>query len=340
MKPIILLGCPRDYGGACRESADAALLWLAHGIPVTVLPLNQERPDNNWPRILADHGAKIEPPSLSGIPHWLKDSIVVDFACERVTRMWPELKRRGCRLAHLPCHCAVLPHEHATFRQWPPSAIVCQSEFQKHVLSLQYSNYGVTNMRVIRGAFDERFFPYAPSQHDGHAFVIGAIGRDDTRKWPARIVKCLRAAKQLVPKIRARFLGWTPGMERMSGKLPPWINHMAPGRMSSRAFLADCHVLLCFSDYNENWPRTTLEGFSSGVPVISDARGGYCEQIEQGSTGFLAETEDEATGFMANLAQDEALRLNIARAANRALPDICPPETIYEDWKALFSSLS
>jgi len=286
-------------------------------------------------------GCKIESPSLNGKPpDWLQDSLVVDFAAERACRLWPELHKRGCKLLHLPCHCFVMPHEDATFKICPPTAIVCQSNTQRCALLPHYTTYGVSDLHLIRPAFDRSFFPYAPYQRGNETFVVGAIGRDDVAKWPPRIVRTLTAAKHRGLRIRGRFLGWTPSMESNSGKLPDWIRHYPPGSMSANAFLAGCHALLCFSDYIENWPRVVLEAMSSGVPVIADGRGGYLEQIRHGETGILAANEATAIECMLELASDERLRLELAECAKDNLKTLASPTSISAAWLDLFAALS
>jgi glycosyltransferase involved in cell wall biosynthesis len=340
MKPIIVIGLPQDIGGACRESADVIQLWRASNIPVAILPCHPIKPDNPWPLRLTQAGCKIEAPFLGGKPPaWLRDSLVVDFQAQAAVRHWPELKRRGCKLIHAPCHTFVMSHEHATFAHFPPTAVVCQSEFQRSAISMQYAAYGVQTLHRIPAAFDMRFFPYRPCPHDGKLFVIGVIGRDDVSKWPPRILTILKAAKQSGVNLRARFLGWTPAMERHCGKLPPWVHVLPPGKLSTAAFLADCHALLCCSDYLENAPRVVMEGMSSGVPVVADARGGYLEQIRHGETGMLAPNEQGAACCLTELATDEPLRLKLARTARDSLCRLAPQDAIQAAWKALFAEI-
>ena len=337
-----MIGLPLPIGGAGGESGCAALLWRKSGVDVTILPVAPIKPDNPWPKRLSDAGCEIEPPFFNGSPPaCLKDAIAIDFCCEKACRSWPELTKRGCRLIHVPCHCSVLDHEDATFRHWPPNALVCQSQFQRHVLQLQYSSYGVKEVRTIRGAFDSTLFPYLPClPYQNSQFIVGAIGRDDIRKWPSRIVRALKIAKESVQKLRGRLLGWTPAMEKASGKLPLWVYNFPPGNMPPDFFLYDCHALLCMSDYCENWPRVVLEAMSSGVPVIADARGGYLEQIIHGETGFLVTDEKHAAIVIQEIASDENLRRRIAENARCSLDKMVDEEAIAAGWSELFASLS
>jgi len=333
MKPVVLFGSPADSPGACRESADVALLWRSAGIPVTILPAHPIHPENPWPKRLADDGCRIELPSICGKPpDWLRDCIVVAFQCRRAVQCWPHLHKRGCKLVYLPTHTVILPHEDATFKIYPPTAIVCESEFQRNCLA-------GSNPHRIPAAFNPSFFPYRPFIRNGHDFIVGAIGREDPAKWPPRILNALKAAKKQGVKIRGHFLGWTPTMEQNSGKLPSWIQHHPPGSVPVDAFLQECHAILCCSDYLENWPRVVLEAMSSGVPVVADARGGYFEQIKHGETGYLIGNESVAAECLLTLAEDERLRLSLAEAARDSLACLAPPDAIAEAWSRLFSNL-
>jgi len=232
-----------------------------------------------------------------------------------------------------------MEHEDSAFRIVPPTAVVCQSMFQRNVLAPLYAAYGINELHRIPAAFEPKFFPFEPREYDGGNFVVGAIGRDDPSKWPARILKVLKAAKARVPKLRGRFLGWTPAVEKWSGKPPDWVQCFPPGYVTSSAFLCDTHALICMSDYAENAPRVVLEAFSSGVPVIADSRGGYFEQIRHGENGFLAANEYAAVELLCEISHDEELRINIVNAARESLVEIAPQATIQGDWMALFASL-
>ena len=50
-----------------------------------------------------------------------------------------------------------------------------------------------------------------------------------------------------------------------------------------------CLDVLIYCSLNENFPLTTLEAMSVGVPIVSFAVGGVAEQIEHKVNGFIAE---------------------------------------------------
>ena len=342
MKPLVLLGAPRPVGGACTEAGDTALLWRKMGLDVTVLPASPEPPSNPWPQRLKDAGCNVVAPLTNHtLPPWLKDAIVVDFQCRRAVEVWPELRRRGCKLVHLPTHNVTMEFEHATFRQWPPTAVVFESKFQMQTIGAQYSFYGVPSerQRMIHGAFDVEAFPYAPCPRPNGHFVVGCIARDDPKKWPRRLVSVLEAVRAKVPKLHGHFLGWTPAMLPHSGPLPPWIGHSAPGSIPARDFLSECHALLCLPTCLENWPRVTLEAMSSGVPIIAMKLGGFTEQLSD-ATAILVSNAQQAIDGLLRLATDEPYRLQLAESGRRSLDCLADPEAIGAAWKELLGILA
>jgi len=282
-------------------------------------------------------------PSITGdSPSWLRDSIVVDFQARRAVQCWHKLRSRGCKLVHVPCMNFTFDFEHSAFRLNPPSAVVFQSKFQMQTVAMQYSFFGThaDKQRLIRGAFDPTAFDLKPCERDNGHFTVGVIGREDPAKWPARIVSVLKAARKQIPKLRAKFLGWSPAMEKTSGPLPQWIDHSAPGSIPVGDFLASCHCLLAIPSCLENWSRIVLEAMASGVPIVADARGGFFEQIKTGETGYLAGNEQAAAECIATLAEDEAQRLQITKAARQSLSELCDPDAIAAAWIGLFDAIA
>jgi len=87
----------------------------------------------------------------------------------------------------------------------------------------------------------------------------------------------------------------------------------------------------------ENWPRVGLEAMSAGVPVIADSSWGWIEMIQHGKTGFLADDHKRHAVYAAQLATDEALRLEISENARSRLVNVLAnPEMIWSRWKELF----
>lgn len=88
-------------------------------------------------------------------------------------------------------------------------------------------------------------------------------------------------------------------------------------------YLAGIDVFVFFLSWKreEPWSRSAGEALASGCPVITTSRGGNCNQVIHGNTGFLCKTLDEFAASCAQLVEQPsllaAMRCNAARSARR-----------------------
>ncbi len=84
------------------------------------------------------------------------------------------------------------------------------------------------------------------------------------------------------------------------------------------ALLRDCAFVTVPSVWHDNFPRTMLDAYMYGRPVIGAHRGGIPEVVRDGETGTIIEPEAPVlASAMARYVADEELRLNHGRAARR-----------------------
>jgi glycosyltransferase involved in cell wall biosynthesis len=217
-------------------------------------------------------------------------------------------------------------------------AWVFQSEYQRGQWWSTLGQFGqFERSRVIRGAFDVEDFPLNPRDRgDGDPFVVGHLSRTDPTKFHAAMWEALGR----VPNVRARVMGWNQRIERKIGPPPAWAEVLAPNAEPVREFLGSLHCLVHLHDEAvENWPRVGLEAMAAGVPVIADRRGGWCEMIEHGDSGYLVESVDEAAWYATLLARDRQERMRIVINARRRVEDLARPGPILAAWKDLFGDL-
>ncbi|BCJ40199.1 GDP-mannose-dependent alpha-mannosyltransferase [Actinoplanes ianthinogenes] len=71
----------------------------------------------------------------------------------------------------------------------------------------------------------------------------------------------------------------------------------------------------------ETFGQTVQEAMASGVPVVAPARGGPCDLVRDGSTGFLVPPHEEAgfTAAVATLAADPGLRRRMGATGRTAI---------------------
>jgi glycosyltransferase involved in cell wall biosynthesis len=203
-------------------------------------------------------------------------------------------------------------------------------------------NFGATHEQIHRipGAFDATEFAYNPRPHAaGEAFVAGRVSRAAPNKFSPRTWGILERVNY--HPFQYRVMGWEPAIEKTIGKPPPFAECLPCRAEPVDQFFASLH---CYCQLNgaavENWPRVGLEAMAAGVPIITQAKGGWLEMIEDGHTGFLCASEDEVGQRIDQLATDEDFRLTMAaRAYRRLLTVLADQETIAEAWINLFQQM-
>ena len=340
---IYVIGHPTSHGGANTELWHTLKLWRRYGVEVTVVPTwstNKEQRQQ-----LAEIGCKILPlrprnPNTFYLPD---DSLVVSFCSPSFVDLSRQI--RNCRLIYVRCMCYWDdPLDRQTIdRDGPFDAYVCQSHYQRQQLWPRLEAAGVTEERcpVIRGAFDTSEFPFLPSSHhNGDPFVIGRLSRRDPRKYP---LKFWDIYAQMCPPVRARVMGWGPEVEKHIGRPPEWAETLGQCAERSEDFIRSLHCMVHpVGEYMaENWPRVVLEAMACGVPVVTDRRGGTCEMIKHGRTGYLCGDPAEFAEYTLAMAENESLRLEIASRARTELEEeLADPEIIWTAWKQLFTMLA
>ena len=87
---------------------------------------------------------------------------------------------------------------------------------------------------------------------------------------------------------------------------------------AKRELLRDCAFVTVPSVWHDNFPRTMLDAYMHGRPVIGAHRGGIPEVVRDGETGTIIEPEPAAlASALARYAGDTELRLGHGRAARR-----------------------
>lgn len=343
---IFVAGYPGEIGGANTECWHTIKLWRRFGVEVVCLP--------TWPADLAPedlarwHG-RLEaigvrtclaaPEDLARVAG-LGGAPVVAFCNVRFLRAADRFRALGCPIVWVGCMNWLFPDERLHYRRGGTfERYVFQSVFQRDQLEPQLRKFGydAPQGRLIRGAFDCAEFSFRPrARRPGQPFVVGRLSRAAADKFHPDTWQIYAA----VPGRRARVLGFGPAVEQILGPPPAWAEVLAPGAESPQEFLGSLHALVMAGRTEENWPRAGLEAMAAGVPVVADARGGWSEMIRHGRTGYLAENGAAMSACAARLAGDDNHRLDVARAARRAVEELSDPHAIWQEWRALFESLS
>ena len=339
-----VVGYPSGYGGADTELWHVLKLWRRNQVEVTLIPT--WRASERWRQRCDSIGARTV--EIEG-PHQIRDvpglagSTVVSFCNGDFLKNAATFRELGCKVAWVGCMNWLFDAEIAHYSQHGPfDAYVFQSQYQRDTLFPRLAAHGVKEAQchLIRGAFDPSEFPFRPKVHmKEEPFVVGRLSRTDLHKWHPDTWMIYQA----IPfrPIQARVMSWDDRLQSVVGPPPEWAQTLSGSDETPQEFLASLHCLLQMSGpATENWSRVGLEAMSSGVPIITDRRGGWLEMIDHGTTGFLAETPEEAASYAGRLARREQTRVDVfLQAYDRLTKVLADPETIMQGWRALFEQV-
>jgi hypothetical protein len=336
---VVMLGMPRECGGANTESGHTAMLWKRRGWDVTVISTSPEPPDNPWPIRLQNMGCHVYLDPRTTV-HLLKDQICVAFCVQAAVTNWPNIQAKGNKLVWSPAMTYHVSYEHQTFSKCPPTAIHFQSDYQKEQLWPDYEKWGVSQYAKIYGAFDDRAFPYQ-YQTRQKRFVIGKLSRPCRTKWPTELFTIVEELRRK-HHVRAELLAqaWCEDLEARLGKPPEWAHCYDTNHIKPSDFMGECHALMCLNGGDiENWPRVGLEAMASGVPIVAENAGGWPEMLgEKG--GILVNSAGEAVQAFAKLADNELYRRDCAENGLARLHEIASADSIGTQWEKLFDNIA
>ena len=153
-------------------------------------------------------------------------------------------------------------------------------------------------------------FTWAVPPRSGPGSYFLFLGRLATEKG---IDTLLDAWRLLGPDVQLVIAGEGPQGGSLRKAAPSGVEfrgEVAPSEVAG--ILANARALLVPSRWYEAAPRTIIEAYAAGVPVVASRFGALPEMVQEGVTGFLAEPDDAASWAdrVRSLSGDEdALRL-------------------------------
>lgn len=175
---------------------------------------------------------------------------------------------------------------------------------------------------VIKPNFVAADAPPPAGARDGLLFV----GRISTEKG----IETLAHAARLVPEARIRVIGSGPAEALLQGIANVELLGPKPAA-EVMAWMARSAALLMPSVWYEGFPRTLVEAYSQGLPVIASRIGALGEVIEPDRTGLLFEAgsaEGLASRIRAALADPAAMR-EMGRIARQTYEALYTPDVNY-----------
>ena len=117
-----------------------------------------------------------------------------------------------------------------------------------------------------------------------YAIYVGRLSQEKG------IETLLAAWQQSPPSLRLKIVGDGPLKQRVreAAALSPcieWLGHVP--RATVQQLIADATMLVLPSNCYEGFPKTILEAFAVGTPVVTSRIGGMAEIVAQGRTGCM-----------------------------------------------------
>ena len=190
---------------------------------------------------------------------------------------------------------------------------------------------GLSGKRIV---VKPNFVDYpAPPVQERSGFLF--VGRLSAEKGIATLAQ----AAGLVPNVMLRVAGSGPEQHLLKGI----TNVRLIGSVANREISHEMHAasaLLMPSIWYENFPRTLVEAFASGLPVIASRMGAMAELVEEGKTGLLF-TPGSATDLATKMAWAEANPEAMRQMGKRARLEYeakYTPERNYEQLMAIYGA--
>ena len=144
--------------------------------------------------------------------------------------------------------------------------------------------------------------------------VVGRIATPVGSKWPGELVGFYGELAERCPGVRWEFVGCPP---ELRGKIKWAVDGRAvfyEASFEAREHIADWDVLLHHQPgVTESFGRTVAEGMLAGCVPVVDARGGFCEQVVDG-TGLLCRDVESYAAALKMLG-DREVRVGMRNAA-------------------------
>jgi glycosyltransferase involved in cell wall biosynthesis len=143
---------------------------------------------------------------------------------------------------------------------------------------------------------------------------VGRLCTPTARKWPEEIVEFYRRLAQCCPEVDWEFVGCPPEMQGRLSDACSGRGTFIPASRHARSRMWTWDALLYHHPHlTESFGRTAAESMRAGCIPIVDGRGGFVEQVAEG-TGFLCADNDDFCEALQSLS-DPSVRLRMSRAA-------------------------
>ena len=137
--------------------------------------------------------------------------------------------------------------------------------------------------------------------------IIGKLTSNSPPRYPIELLHILEEVQRQVPETGFSLIGAADHWHEINLQ-----NCETPdtGSRDTKDFYAgfDIFVHKNKEGTTDSWGRIISEAMASGLPVVTENRGGPAEQVDHGVNGFLCDTDEEFIKYLVLLAKDPAKR--------------------------------
>jgi len=220
------------------------------------------------------------------------------------------------------------------------SALVCVSEGIRQ-------GYGksIRDRAQVIYNFIDRFPPREPMQNKvPHILMAAKMGH---RKGVDVFLEVCRLLRDEGIAFKASMVGGWNSDEEQQASAEFIRTHQLESVVKDCGVVADMAPVYALADIlllparQDPLPRVVMEAMGYGIPVVATRVDGIPEMVEDGVTGFLAESED-AVGLadrMKKLLKDESLRQEMGKAGRERAHKLFSPEIYTSKMLMLYQGL-
>jgi glycosyltransferase involved in cell wall biosynthesis len=204
----------------------------------------------------------------------------------------------------------------------------------------------LTRMHTIaNGIRLERYHPDAEARAAvrvelglGDAWVVGTVGRLDTYKNQAMLVRAV--APLLSSDFRLVIVGDGPARGEVEAEIaklrePRWV--VMTGRRMDVPYLIPAFDVFALSSKTEGLPLVVPEAMAAGLPIVTTAVGGLPGVVDEGRTGLLVPVDEAALrDALAKLSDDRQLARAMGEHAREAALDRYSADRMVEAYLDLY----
>lgn len=339
LKRIFITGFPSLYGGAGTELHHQIIAWGHMGIEIHIIPSYEGYKNEPLYLEMIQRGVIIHEPNEWSVLE--PGDPVFGFCNGEFLTSIPEIRRYTRRTIFVNCMTWLFDKEKELMVQGQIAMFLYQNEavrLKNMPILKELNDDPKISFVSFKPYFNNEAFPFVEERPE-EIFGCGRISRQDADKFAKNTLHIYEYFVSPVPK-SGLFLGFNDRSEEKIGKPYNWIRTAHDqNEVSQQDFYKHCEIILQPTDTTENWPRIGFEAMSSGSVLIVDNRGGWCQMVKHGETGWLCNHERDFIYYASIMAYEPHIRKEMALAARAWAEELGGLQASMDSWEHVFEEI-